>query len=148
MSRQLPYVPCAIARRGLASWNTDDNRGGGRSMATRKQRRNLPSTRRMLSSPFDIMLEAFENDLGDVINDRDLMPYSLDSDLAGWVPKVNISETDSSIHVHAELPGVKKEDIRVDVDDVRTLLLHHLPYATLTAGLLSFANECYRMGIS
>jgi HSP20 family protein len=34
-----------------------------------------------------------------------------------WDPKVDISENDQRIAIHAELPGVKKEDVQVDVSD-------------------------------
>lgn len=34
-----------------------------------------------------------------------------------WMPAVDIRETDDAIVVHAELPGIKKEDISVDVRD-------------------------------
>lgn len=36
---------------------------------------------------------------------------------ADWYPTVDVSETDGAYHVHAELPGVKKEDISVTVND-------------------------------
>jgi len=34
-----------------------------------------------------------------------------------WTPPVDISETDSEYLIRAELPAVKKEDVRVTVDD-------------------------------
>jgi HSP20 family protein len=34
-----------------------------------------------------------------------------------WKPNVDVKETDKCIHVHAELPGVKKEDISIDVSE-------------------------------
>ena len=34
-----------------------------------------------------------------------------------WAPSVDISETDDEYLVRAELPAVKKEDVRVTVDD-------------------------------
>jgi HSP20 family protein len=37
--------------------------------------------------------------------------------VADWHPLVDISETDEEYRVHAELPGVDKEDIKVSVDD-------------------------------
>ena len=36
--------------------------------------------------------------------------------MADWVPTVDISETDQEFQIQAELPGVKKEDIKVSVD--------------------------------
>jgi HSP20 family protein len=39
-----------------------------------------------------------------------------------WLPSVNISETDNSVVVTAELPGVKQEDVDITiVNDVLTL---------------------------
>jgi len=36
---------------------------------------------------------------------------------ADWYPTVDVSETDGAYHIHAELPGVKKEDIKVSVHE-------------------------------
>lgn len=54
---------------------------------------------------------------------RDLIPF--EEQFGGreqWLPKVNVSETDKAISVHAELPGVKKDDIKVEVKN-DTLLI-------------------------
>ncbi|WHZ14540.1 MAG: Heat shock protein Hsp20 [Nitrospira sp.] len=37
--------------------------------------------------------------------------------LADWAPSVDISETDEEFHIEAELPEVKKEDVRVTLDN-------------------------------
>jgi hypothetical protein len=129
---RLPLASAAMTRRGLAAWDSDDwddgtagGRRGGRSVATTRQKqRRLPSMRRLVTSPFDRLVEAFENDLSDMLpTDRDLMPLvggagQWGSELAEWAPRVNVSEDDKAIHVHAELPGVKKDDVRVEIDDV------------------------------
>lgn len=42
--------------------------------------------------------------------------------LAGWVPKVDVIDRDDEVVVKAEMPGVKKEDIRVSlVGNVMTI---------------------------
>lgn len=39
-----------------------------------------------------------------------------------WTPTVDISESDKEFTIHAELPGVKKEDIKLQIDeDVLTI---------------------------
>ena len=44
---------------------------------------------------------------------------------ADWYPSVDVAETERAFHIHAELPGVKKEDIKVNVNDgVLTLSGH------------------------
>jgi HSP20 family protein len=35
----------------------------------------------------------------------------------GWSPSVEVSETDHSIEVTAEIPGVSKDDVEVDLDN-------------------------------
>ena len=37
--------------------------------------------------------------------------------MADWVPSVDISETDTAYVVKAEIPGVKKEDVKVTLQD-------------------------------
>lgn len=34
-----------------------------------------------------------------------------------WMPLVDVKETDNGLSIHAELPGMKKEDIHLDVSD-------------------------------
>jgi HSP20 family molecular chaperone IbpA len=34
-----------------------------------------------------------------------------------WLPVVDVKENDGGITIHAELPGIKKEDIHLDVND-------------------------------
>ena len=40
-----------------------------------------------------------------------------DADRYDWAPSVDISETDDNFEVHAELPGVAKDDLHVSVKD-------------------------------
>jgi HSP20 family protein len=34
-----------------------------------------------------------------------------------WAPAVDITETSEAIHVHAELPGIKADDVKIDVEN-------------------------------
>jgi len=36
---------------------------------------------------------------------------------ADWYPVVDVSESEENFHVHADLPGVKKEDMSISVND-------------------------------
>ncbi|GAA6133808.1 Hsp20/alpha crystallin family protein [Oceaniserpentilla sp. 4NH20-0058] len=36
---------------------------------------------------------------------------------ADWYPSVDVSESDENFHVHADLPGVKKEDMSISVNE-------------------------------
>ena len=37
--------------------------------------------------------------------------------MADWAPSVNISESDEEFHIEAELPEVKKKDVKVTLDN-------------------------------
>lgn len=57
---------------------------------------------RDLSTRFNSLLSEFDNK---------------ESQLGGFTPVVNTREGEFAYHVDADLPGVKKEDIKVDVKD-------------------------------
>lgn len=63
-----------------------------------------------LNKEFKAMERRFHN----------LMPsLESESNLAGFTPSVNTREGDYAYHVEVDLPGVKKEDIKVEVKDNR-----------------------------
>lgn len=41
---------------------------------------------------------------------------------SGWSPSIDISENDSELVVSAEVPGVKPEDIEIEIDDSRLVI--------------------------
>lgn len=45
------------------------------------------------------------------------------SSFGGWTPAVDIEETDDAFVVEAELPGVKREDVNVELND-NQLVIH------------------------
>lgn len=55
------------------------------------------------------------NDLDDWFNNFGMRPYMAEMD-AGPLIKVDLSENDQAYTLRAEVPGVKKEDIKVSVD--------------------------------
>ena len=71
----------------------------------------------MLSDPFE---RLFEN-----MFDNFLTPFSSYSSLSGsdsdvvFSPRLNVTETDKSFEVEAELPGIEKENIKVAIDHQR-----------------------------
>jgi len=44
--------------------------------------------------------------------ERDQTPKEL-----SWRPRVDMRETEKNYHIHVELPGVKKEDVKLDFKD-------------------------------
>lgn len=40
-----------------------------------------------------------------------------------FLPKVDISETDSTLQIHIEMPGLTKDDFKVSINDERVLII-------------------------
>lgn len=57
-------------------------------------------------------IATFEKNLFDTYND-----FFRNSELSSFTPSVNTREDDDAFHIDADLPGVKKEDINIDVKD-------------------------------
>jgi HSP20 family protein len=75
-------------------------------------------------------LQRFNNHWFDTDFSRVLMPTmnnwmnEFRTDQREWLPQTDISETDSEIKIAANLPGLKKEDVKIEFDsDTRTLSL-------------------------
>jgi len=41
----------------------------------------------------------------------------------GFAPRIDIAEDETNIFVHAELPGVKKEDVKVTINDDQMMMI-------------------------
>ncbi len=61
----------------------------------------------------------FYNHLGNVFNDPFFKPFfsNSENEITSWNPMVDIFEEDGKIVVKADLPGVKKEDISINVEN-------------------------------
>jgi len=68
--------------------------------------------------------KPFYNDVDRLINEFGRGFHSGEAtDEASWSPKVDIYETENSYVLNAELPGLKKEEIKIDLND-NTLTLN------------------------
>jgi HSP20 family protein len=59
-------------------------------------------------------LESMQRHLSRVLDDSN---QSLGMENGHWLPAVDIRETNDAIVVNAELPGIDKKDVKVDVKD-------------------------------
>ncbi|HEX6983361.1 MAG TPA: Hsp20/alpha crystallin family protein [Balneolaceae bacterium] len=71
------------------------------------------------------MSKRFSDIMDEFFND------AVSSRQESFVPGIDISETDNQFHISAELPGMKKEDIKVDLENNRLTI----------SGERSFKNE-------
>lgn len=69
-------------------------------------------------NPFN-ELEDISNRLNQIFGRPAVQPETGQQMLkvADWAPSVDISETDKAYLIKAEIPGVKKEDVKVTIDD-------------------------------
>ncbi len=59
-------------------------------------------------------LEGMQRSLSRLLDDSGMEAVT---DFGTWIPAVDIRETDDALLVHAELPGIAKKDVHVDVHD-------------------------------
>jgi len=59
-------------------------------------------------------LESMNRQLGRLLDDSH---FDMARDAGQWAPSVDIRETDDALLVQAELPGVEKEDVHLEVKD-------------------------------
>ena len=63
-------------------------------------------------------LEAIQARLGRLVGDRPMRGIDTDDlSFAEWAPAVDIQETDKEYVVKADLPEVKKDDVKVEFED-------------------------------
>lgn len=54
--------------------------------------------------------------------EKNFYPYRMDDGVSGFVPVVNTREGEFAYHIDVDLPGVKKDDIKVDIHkDILTI---------------------------
>lgn len=73
--------------------------------------------------PFDMFEELhqelgrFWGQMGPVFPRPWFRPFGRIAEVAPWVPRVDAFEKDGNLVIKAELPGVKKEDVTVTIED-------------------------------
>ncbi|MBI5278374.1 MAG: Hsp20/alpha crystallin family protein [Burkholderiales bacterium] len=105
-------------------YNPSSQQQGGGSLAQRDER--APARWRGVRNPFELMARMDED------MDRLFRQFwgggrSLSRGRDGglpqmWTPQVEVFERDGKLHVHADLPGMKKEEVKVSIDDEQLVI--------------------------
>jgi HSP20 family protein len=83
------------------------------------------------ANPFG-MMRRFTKDMERLFNDfeefrfsnffKDLAPFRMEFDRDEWVPRIEVLQNNGQLMVRADLPGVTKDDVKVELtDDVLTI---------------------------
>jgi HSP20 family protein len=67
--------------------------------------------------PFGEIDSMFNRLMPSILSRLPMRAVASNSDNFEWAPSADISETDKEYLIRAELPAVKKEDVKVTVDD-------------------------------
>lgn len=70
--------------------------------------------RQLMSRDMDRFMDFFGPRFGSLLGE---MGRGEDWPQAGWVPRIDVKRREDAIVVHADLPGVRKEDVQIDIED-------------------------------
>jgi HSP20 family protein len=111
-ARPLVSTQTILSTRNYANNTTQDT-----SITPRRKDRDRDMVSNFFTSPFERMWsQTLFPDLLELDVD-DLLDVGRKPSRSRFTPRVNVSETDKSIIVQAEVPGMKKEDIQLEVKD-------------------------------
>jgi HSP20 family protein len=107
----------AAAQRGARGW-------APRSLARRLRRPWMSPTELLAESPFELvrrMSDDFDRLFGiaGFLDDDFIEPIA---DAQAWAPQIDVFERDGDLVVRADLPGMKKDDVKVEVRDDRLVI--------------------------
>ncbi|MEN3027327.1 MAG: Hsp20/alpha crystallin family protein [Chlorobiota bacterium] len=68
---------------------------------------------------FESMLRRFDELFEDMVRSFPARFF----ETSGFSPRVDITEDEQHIYIHAELPGVRKEDVKVSISEDRVLTI-------------------------
>lgn len=118
--------------RGRSTQQRSEGQGqGSQSMTNREQqqtglarRHQQQPTPSMLSNPFGFMRrfgEGMEQLFNEVGFGGGLITHGFDQ-LSRWTPQIEMFEREGQLHIRADLPGLNKDDVQIDLEDDAVIL--------------------------
>lgn len=100
-------------------------------MKNEKEKMELAPKTPETGNPFG-MMRRFTKDMERLFNDfeefrfsnffKDFAPFRMEFDTAKWVPQIEVLHNNGQLLVRADLPGLTKEDVKVELtDDILTI---------------------------
>ena len=97
----------------------------------KKEKMELAKKTPETANPFE-MMRRFTKDMERLFNDfeefrfsnffKDFAPFHMAFDTQKWVPQIDVLQNNGQLLVHADLPGLTKEDVKIELtDDLLTL---------------------------
>ena len=90
-------------------------------LSRRQQQSVMPS---MFANPFGFMRrfgEGMEQLFNEVGFGGGLMSHGFDQ-MSRWTPQIEMFEREGQLHIRADLPGMNKEDVQIDLEDDAVVL--------------------------
>ena len=97
----------------------------------KKEKMELAKKTPETANPFG-MMHRFTKDMERLFNDfeefrlsnyfKDFAPFRMPLDTPKWVPQIDVLQNNGQLLVHADLPGLTKEDVKIELtDDLLTI---------------------------
>eukprot|EP01102_Stenamoeba_stenopodia_P007003 TRINITY_DN1955_c0_g1_i1.p1 TRINITY_DN1955_c0_g1~~TRINITY_DN1955_c0_g1_i1.p1 ORF type:complete len:218 (+),score=59.04 TRINITY_DN1955_c0_g1_i1:217-870(+) len=108
-----------LARRNYTTEETQavERKNGNQQQHQQQQIQRGGHGRRELGHRHRRHWDPFRDFFGDDFYSAFSLPTLTSAIPNTWTPSVDISETEKEFTIHAELPGVKKEDLKLQIDD-------------------------------
>ena len=97
----------------------------------KKEKKDLAQKSPEMANPFG-MMRRFTKDMERLFDDfeefrfpnffKDFAPFRMEFDRVEWVPRIEVLQNNGQLMVRADLPGLTKDDVKVELtDDILTL---------------------------
>ena len=92
-----------------------------KELAKREEKAITPATpfsfMRRFATDMERLFDEFQGFRFPSLLGREFFPFTRDFELVGWVPEIEVLQKNGEFIVRADLPGMKKENIKVEITE-------------------------------